>query len=150
MAAPRMLAMTENQNLAMIATAIAAATGVVASLILVPRFGLLGAAIGMATAIITENTGTMSAVKWRLGYWPFNFAWLKPLFAGLMAAAATYFLKLVVTIPGGAIPTVFVLGGFLGLAFLGLLWLFGLSETDKEFLGAFRDAGQRLLRRGRG
>jgi len=148
--APRMLAMTENQNLAMIATAIAAATGLVASLILVPRFGLLGAAIGMATAIITENTGTMSAVKWRLGYWPFNFAWLKPLFAGLMAAAATYLLKLVLTIPGGAIPTVFVLGGFLGLAFLGLLWLFGLSETDKEFLGAFRDAGQRLLRRGRG
>src|SRR3712207_7569262 len=70
----------------MIATAIAAATGVVVSLVLVPRFGLIGAAIGMGTAIVTENTGTMVAVKWRLGFWPFNLAWLKPLAAGAIAA----------------------------------------------------------------
>ena len=144
--APRMLAMTENQNLAMIATAVAAGTGVVVSLILIPRLEILGAAIGMATAIVAENTGTMTAVKWRLGFWPFNFAWLKPLAAGLLAAGATYLLKLVLTIPGGPIPTVFVLGGFLGLTFLVLLLLFGLSETDKEFLAAFRDAAQRRLR----
>jgi O-antigen/teichoic acid export membrane protein len=147
--APRMLAMTENQNLAMIATAVAAGTGVVVSLILIPRLEVLGAAMGMATAIITENTGTMTAVKWRLGFWPFNLAWSKPLIAGLLAAAATYLLKLVLPIPGGPIPTVFVLGGFLGLAYLVLLLLFGLSETDKEFLGAFRDVALRYLRRGR-
>jgi O-antigen/teichoic acid export membrane protein len=144
--APRMLAMTENQNLAMIATAVAAVTGVVVSFILIPRLEILGAAIGMATAIIAENTGTMTAVKLRLGFWPFNLAWLKPLAAGLLAAGATYLLKLVLPIPGGPIPTVFVLGGFLGIAFLVLLLVFGLSETDKEFLGAFRDAAQRRLR----
>ena len=144
--APRMLAMTENQNLAMIATSVAAGTGVVVSLILIPRLEVLGAAIGMATAIIAENTGTMTAVRWRLGFWPVNFAWLKPLAAGLLAAGAAYLLKLVLPIPGGPIPTVFVLGGFLGVAFLALLLLFGLSDTDKEFLGAFRDAAQRQLR----
>jgi O-antigen/teichoic acid export membrane protein len=144
--APRMLAMTENQNLAMIATAVAAGTGVVVSLILIPRLEILGAAIGMATAIIAENTGTMTAVKWRLGFWPFNFAWLKPLVAGLLAAGATYLLKKYLPIPGGSVPTVFALGGFLGVAYVVLLLVFGLSETDKEFLGAFRDAAQRRLR----
>jgi hypothetical protein len=107
----------------------------------------------MATAIIVENTGTMSAVKWRLGYWPFNIMWLKPLTAGAIAAAATYFLK--ITLPLEAmfgflplpvsVPTIMLLSGFLGTLFLGLLWLFGLSETDKEFIGTFWNVAQRAI-----
>ena len=153
--APRMLAMTGNQNYAMIATSAAAITGVVASLILIPRFEVMGAAIGMATAIIVENTGTMSAVKWRLGYWPVNFMWLKPLTAGAVAGLVTYLLK--VTLPlesifgflplPVAIPTIMVLGGFLGVLFFGLLWLLGFSETDKEFLGTFWNVAQRAVPR---
>jgi hypothetical protein len=119
--APRMLAMTGNQNFAMIATSVAAVTGVVVSLILIPRYEILGAAIGMATAIITENTGTMVAVKWRLGFWPFNLAWLKPLVAGAIAAGATYLVSALATLPGGPIPNVMVFGGFLGVLFLALL-----------------------------
>jgi O-antigen/teichoic acid export membrane protein len=153
--APRMLAMTGNQNYAMIATSAAAITGVVASLILIPRFEVMGAAIGMATAIIVENTGTMSAVKWRLGYWPVNFMWLTPLTAGAVAGVVTYLLK--VTLPlesifgflplPVAIPTIMVLGGFLGVLFFGLLWLLGFSETDKEFLGTFWNVAQRAVPR---
>jgi O-antigen/teichoic acid export membrane protein len=151
--APRMLAMTENQNFAMIATSVAAITGVVVSFILIPRFEVLGAALGMATAIIVENTGTMSAVKWRLGYWPFNIMWLKPLTAGAISATATYLLK--ITMPLEAmfgflpvpvsVPTIMLLGGLLGVLFFGLLWLFGFSETDKEFLGTFWNVAQRAL-----
>ncbi|CAN5818677.1 flippase [soil metagenome] len=151
--APRMLAMTENQNYAMIATSVAAITGVIVSFILIPRFDVLGAAIGMATAIIVENTGTMSAVKWRLGYWPVNVMWLKPLTAGVVSGVVTYLLK--VTLPLDAIfgflpvpvsiPTIMVLGGFLGVLFLGLLWLLGFSETDREFLGTFYKVAQRAV-----
>jgi O-antigen/teichoic acid export membrane protein len=143
--APRMLAMTGNQNFAMIATAVAAVTGVVVSLILIPRYEILGAAIGMATAIIMENTGTMVAVKWRLGFWPFNLVWLKPLAAGAIAAGATYLVSALATLPGGPIPNVVVFGGFLGVLFLALLFLFGLSDTDKEFIGAFWNVAKRYL-----
>ncbi len=151
--APRMLAMTDNQNFAMIATSVAAVTGVIVSFILIPRFEVLGAAIGMATAIVVENTGTMSAVKWRLGYWPVNVMWLKPLAAGAISGTVTYLLK--VTLPLDAmfgflpvpvtVPTIMLLGGFLGVLFLGLLWLFGFSETDKEFLGTFWNVARRAL-----
>ncbi len=143
--APRMLAMTGNQNFAMIATSVAAVTGVVVSLILIPRYEILGAAIGMATAIITENTGTMAAVKWRLGFWPFNLTWLKPLFAGAIAAGVTYGITLLVTLPGGPIPNVMVFGSLLGVLFLGLLFVFGLSDTDMEFLGAFWNVAKRYM-----
>ncbi len=153
--APRMLAMTDNQNYAMIATSVAAVTGVIVSFILIPRYEVLGASIGMATAIIVENTGTMSAVKWRLGYWPVNVMWLKPLAAGVIAGTVTYLLK--ITLPLDAIfgflpvpvsiPTIMVLGGFLGVLFLGLLWLLGFSETDKEFLGTFWKVAQRAIPR---
>jgi len=147
--------MTDNQNYAMIATTVAAATGVVVSLILIPRFEILGASIGMATAIVVENTGTMSAVKWRLGYWPVNVMWLKPLTAGVVSGVVTYLLKITLpleTIFGFlpvpvSVPTIMVLGGFLGLLFFALLWLFGFSETDKEFLGTFYKVAQRALPR---
>jgi hypothetical protein len=34
-----------------------------------------------------------------------------------------------------------------GISFLALLLLFGLNDTDREFLGAFRDVALRSLRR---
>jgi O-antigen/teichoic acid export membrane protein len=153
--APRMLAMTDNQNYAMIATTVAAITGVIVSFILIPRFEVLGAALGMATAIIVENTGTMSAVKWRLGYWPVNFMWLKPLTAGVVSGVVTYFLKISLPLEAifwflpvpVAVPTIMVLGGFLGVLFFALLWMLGFSETDKEFLGTFYKVAQRAVPR---
>jgi O-antigen/teichoic acid export membrane protein len=144
---PRMLAMTGNQNLAMVATAAAALLGVGVSLALVPNFGMRGAALGMAAAIVAENTGTMLGVRWRLGFWPYNWAWLKPLAAGLLAAAAAYLAGMVLPLPG-FLATIAVVGAVFGVGYLALLLLFGLSDTDREFLGAFRDVAMRYLRRG--
>ncbi|MDQ3942634.1 MAG: flippase [Actinomycetota bacterium] len=150
---PRMLAMTGNQNLAMVATAVAALTGVAVSFVLVslasdPAHQILGAAVGMAAAIVTENTGTLLAVRKRLGFWPYNLTWLKPLSAGLLAAGAAYLVGLLVPLPG-ALPTIAVLGAVFSVGYLALLLLFGLSETDREFLGAFWEVARRYLRRSR-
>jgi O-antigen/teichoic acid export membrane protein len=145
---PRMLAMTDNQNVAMIATAAAALVGVAASFALVPALGMLGAAIGMASAITTENTATMLAVRRRLGFWPYSWAWLKPLVAGALAAAVAFVAKLVLPLPGFLV-TIAVVGAIFGASYLALLLLFGLNDTDREFIGAFRDVALRVLRRGR-
>jgi O-antigen/teichoic acid export membrane protein len=142
---PRMLAMTGNQNIAMVATATAALVGVAVSFALVPGLGILGAALGMSAAIIAENTGTMLAVKRRLGFWPYNWSWLKPLTAGLLAAGAAYLVGLVLSLP--AIPAILVVGAVFGVGYLALLLLFGLNDTDREFLGAFRDVALRYVRR---
>jgi O-antigen/teichoic acid export membrane protein len=144
---PRMLAMTGNQNVAMVATAAAALVGVGVSFALVPSLGMLGAALGMASAIVTENTGTLLAVRRRLGYWPYNWAWLKPIFAGLAAAALAFVVGLL--LPLSALLKLAVVGGVFGVGYLALLLLFGLNDTDREFLGAFRAVALRVLRRGR-
>jgi O-antigen/teichoic acid export membrane protein len=143
---PRMLAMTGNQNVAMVATATAALVGVAVSFALVPSLGMLGAALGMAAAITTENTGTMLAVKRRLGFWPYSWAWLKPLAAGILAATAAFLAELVLPLPGFLV-TIAVVGAVFGAGYLILLLLLGLNDTDREFIGAFRDVALRLLRR---
>jgi O-antigen/teichoic acid export membrane protein len=145
---PRMLAMTGNQNVAMVATAAAALVGVAVSFALVPTLGMLGAALGMAAAITTENTATMLAVRRRLGFWPYSWAWLKPLLAGALAAAAAFVAEVVLPLPGFLV-TIAVVGAVFVLGYLALLLLFGLNDTDREFIGAFRDVALRLLRRGR-
>lgn len=153
---PRMLAMTDNQNIAMFATGASAILGVAVSFVLIgladSTAGLiLGAAVGMATAIISENTATLLAVRLRLGYWPYNPAWLKPLFSGLLAAAIAFGVSLVLPF-SAAIPTILVVGAVFGLGFLIFLVLFGLTETDREFLGEFWKVGKRVfgrVRRGR-
>jgi O-antigen/teichoic acid export membrane protein len=144
---PRMLAMTGNQNIAMVATAAAAVTGLAVSFALVPTLSILGAALGMSAAIVTENTATLVAVRRRLGFWPYNWAWLKPLAAGLLSAAAAYLVG--IALPLSAIPTILLVGSVFGLGYLALLLLFGLNDTDREFLGAFRDVALRYLRGGR-
>jgi O-antigen/teichoic acid export membrane protein len=144
---PRMLAMTGNQNVAMVATAAAALVGLAASFALVPTLGILGAALGMAAAIITENTATLVAVRKRLGFWPYNWAWLKPLAAGLLSAVAAFLAGLVLPLPG-VLATISGVGAVFGVGYLVLLLLFGLNDTDREFLGAFRDVALRYLRWG--
>src|SRR5918999_6248193 len=131
---PRMLAMTDNQNVAMVATAVASVVGVVVSFVLIglaptPEQKILGAAVGMASAIVTENAATLLAVRRRLGFWPYNLAWLKPLVAGLAAAAAAYFVGVLVPLP--VLPTLAVSGAVFGLVYLALLFVLGLSATDK-------------------
>jgi len=145
---PRMLAMTENQNVVMVATAIAAVIGLSVSTVLIvtaptPEGKILGAAIGMASGIVVENAATLLAVRRRLGFWPYNLAWLKPLLAGLVAAALAFLVNLFLPVP--VLVTIAVVGAVFGIAYLALLFLFGLSDTDKEFLGAFWNVAKRRL-----
>jgi O-antigen/teichoic acid export membrane protein len=120
---------------------------VAVSFALVPSLGMLGAALGMASAIVAENSATMLAVRRRLGFWPYSWAWLKPLAAGILAAAAALLAGLVLPLPG-FLATIAVVGAVFGAGYLILLLLLGLNDTDREFIGAFRDVALRFLRRG--
>lgn len=144
--ANRMLAMTDNQTVLMIITTIGALTGVAVCFALIPDFGMIGAAIGAAAAILTENTATLIFVRRRLGFWPYNLVFWKPLAAGLLAAALAYAVKVLLALPG-LLLTVGAVAAVFGISFLALLLLFGLNDTDREFLGAFRDVALRSLRR---
>lgn len=142
--ANRMLAMTGNQTTLMVITIIGAVTGVAASFAAIPALGLIGAAIGAAAAIVTENTLTLIFVRKRLGFWPYSPAFWKPLTAGIVAAALAYGSKLILpNLP--LIPTVGMVGVVFGLVFVALILAFGLTETDREFVGEFGKVGKKAL-----
>lgn len=151
--ANRMLAMTGNQNTLMVITIIGALTGVGVCFAAIPSLGLIGAAFGAATAIVTENTLTLVFVRKRLGFWPYSAAFWKPLTAGILSAAAAFGMKfLLPNLP--LIPTVGLVALVFGSLFIGLLLLFGLTQTDREFVGEFlkvgKKASNRIRRRMRG
>ena len=86
---------------------------------------MIGAAFGAAAAILTENVATLIFVRRRLGYWPYNTVFWKPLAAGILAAALAYATKVFLPLPG-LIPTVGAVTVVFGVSFVGLLLLFGL------------------------
>lgn len=142
--ATRMLAMTGNQNTLMAITVVGALTGVAVCFALIPSFGLIGAALGASAAIVTENALTLIFVNRRLGFWPYSVSFWKPLAAGLIGAGLAYAAKL--ALPSlGLILTVGMIGAVFGLAFLALLLLFGLSATDREFIGEFWKVAKKYL-----
>ncbi|WP_119069675.1 oligosaccharide flippase family protein [Rubrobacter indicoceani] len=142
--ANRMLAMTGNQNTLMVITIIGALAGVGVCFAAIPSLGLIGAALGAAAAIVTENTLTLLFVRKRLGFWPYSTAFWKPLTAGIVAAAVAYGSKLLLPdLP--LIPTVGLVALVFGGLFVALILAFGLTRTDREFVGEFWKVGRKAL-----
>ncbi len=143
----RVLAMTGHQRLVMAATISSAGTAVVLNFLLVPIFGLLGAAAATAAALIVSNTLSLFFVHRYLGFWPYGSRYVKPLAAGLAAAAAVYLGRAVLPDYTG-LPALAVFTPLFLAAFVGVLVGLGLSPSDRQFLGSFWTAVRRNLRRG--
>ncbi|CAN5645563.1 flippase [soil metagenome] len=131
----RILAMTGYQNVVMVATLGATTAGIAATIFLVPIYGILGAGVAIAASVILSNIVTLFYVKLRLGLWPYNRGYYKPLAAGILAAGGAYLLKLALPIADG-IPTVLVIAPLSLLGFAALMMAFGLTYSDREFLAA--------------
>ncbi len=142
----RILAMTGHQKVVMVATVGATVVAVGASFALVPFYGLMGAAIATAIAIVFSNLATLFSVNRLLGFWPYDRLYMKPVIAGALAAAAAYLCKLALPLPPG-IPTILALAPLFMLAFAGILLALGIGPSDRQFLGAFWAAIRRAARR---
>lgn len=143
----RVLSMTGNQNAVMLATLGSAATSALASIALVPAWGILGAGLGVGAGIVLANVVMLFFVKRKLGFWPYNRRYLKPLAAGIVAFALAYVTKVAVSLSTGVLAMLVFAPLFL-VGFVLLLLLFGLSASDRQLLGALRTAVQRTVRGG--
>ena len=141
----RVLAMTGRQRMVMAATLSSAATAVVMNLLLVPSFGIIGAAFATASALVVANSATLFFVRRTLGFWPYGRRYARPLAAGLFSAGVVYLAQL--ALPGFSGPLALVVFTPLFLAaFTALLMALGLSPSDRQFLAAFWEAVGRTLR----
>lgn len=141
----RVLAMTGRQRMVMTATISSAVVAVVANLLLVPDFGILGAAIATAVALIVSNTLSLFFVRRFLGFWPYERRYIKPLLAGGAACVAVYLARLVIPDYQGLQALVIFTPLFV-VVFAATLSIVGLSPSDRQFLSSFWTAVRRNLK----
>lgn len=141
----RILAMTGRQQMVMVATISSAITAIVLNLLLVPSYGIFGAAVATAAALVVSNSLSLFFVNRFLGFWPYEWRYMKPLAAGLLSCLAVYLARL--ALPGyeGLFALVLFTPIFLAVFALSLT-SFGLSPSDRKFLSSFWMAVRRNLR----
>ena len=105
-------------------------------LALVPRYGMLGAAVATSGTFGALFMLGLVQVRRRLGLWPYDRRYIKGLIAGLGSFVALYWLSQMPfsqPLLGLAVLTLASVG-----AFGGLLLAQGLDDEDKEFMGLIR------------
>jgi O-antigen/teichoic acid export membrane protein len=143
----RVLAMTGNQRVVVLATFGSAVVAATLNLALVPTFGIFGAAVATAAALVLVNAVSLYFVHRMLGFWPYSTRYAKPALAGLLAAVAVYVIRLVL-LPGlSGAPALVVFAPLFLAIFVALLVALGLSSSDRQFLASFWDAVRRNMRR---
>jgi O-antigen/teichoic acid export membrane protein len=137
-----LLAMAGKTTLTLVNSIVFLALSLALDLVLIPRYGLIGAAAANAAAIAAVNLLRLWQTRRVLGIGPYDRRFLRPLLAGLVAGAAA------------ALTPLDEIGGFLalgircallGLAYLVLLWVLGIEQEDREVARAVLSR----LRRGR-
>jgi O-antigen/teichoic acid export membrane protein len=101
----------------------------VLNFLLIPRYGLLGAAIANAAATILVNLARVLEVYWFLGVQPYRRELIKPLVAGAVSLLVLQIPRALVGDHTSAIG--FVLDSLaFGVAYLASLYVMGLEEDD--------------------
>jgi O-antigen/teichoic acid export membrane protein len=106
-------------------------------LILIPRWGVSGAALASALAIASINIARLLQVYWLHRLWPYNRTFIKPTIAG----TAAFFVGLIVSQLMQAESNLIFL--FVSIAaiyatFVGTIALLGLSDEDRVMLSSTR------------
>jgi len=131
----RVLIMTRHQRIYTVAMIGALVTGLVLSFALIPAYGMEGAAWATAGSIVLSNLFTLAAIRKVMNLWPYSREYLKPLIAGLLAAAMVLLVRWLFSLPYG-ISSILVLSPVFLAGFGVTLLSLGLSPSDRQFLKA--------------
>jgi O-antigen/teichoic acid export membrane protein len=128
----RMLVMTGHQKRWLIISSVVVMMNVALSLLLIPRLGLMGAALASASATSGLYLTGLFTVRRLLGLWPYDRRYLKGLWATILAAAALLALRFAAV--GSPALTLLLTVAVSSGAFGGTLLLLGLDAEDQEFI----------------
>lgn len=120
-------------RMSFINTLVASVSNVLLNLLLIPRFGILGAAVATGFSFVLNNALHLGQVWWYLGLLPYDRKWLKPVVAGLGAGLLAYGLKVGVPM-GSAALSLAVPALVFGACYAGLLLLQRLEREDRLML----------------
>lgn len=132
-AVDHLLIMTGQQRSWVMISAFMLVVNLTLGFLLIPRWGLLGAALSTATTYTGLFVAGLLHVKRTLGVWPYEMQYLKGLLAAVLAGFAVMFVR-----ASGMGPPTLIFCGSVATALLVFgvtLFTLGLDREDREFLG---------------
>jgi O-antigen/teichoic acid export membrane protein len=117
-------------------TSISLFVNTILCLALVPRMGIIGAAIGTSISVGCMNIAATLWGKRKIGIWPYDRRFVKGIFAGLIAGISGLAL---IPFQLGALASLLVCCVVVTIVFVGVLFLLGFDEEDKQFLIQIRN-----------
>jgi len=139
-----LLIMSGRQRLNMVNTIAFTALLAVSQLLVIPRWGVFGAAVSVATSLTLLNVVRFAQVYFLLRIQPFRRAFVKPLAAGGIAWL-TVVIVASVTPTGGVVTSLWHLGLFL-ISYAALLAAFGSEPEESAIIEASRSRLARIVR----
>jgi O-antigen/teichoic acid export membrane protein len=137
-----MLTLTGRQRTVVAITLVTLVLGLGLNFVLVPRYGLVGAASAAGLAAIVLNVSTAGAVIWQAPISPFDLRYAKSLGAVLFTCMVLHILGHLAF--RTAVIKLFIVGGVGMAAFTGCVIASGLDAEDREVLNMIRARLRRL------
>lgn len=125
------LTMTGRQKLNLVNSIVLAATNIGLNILLIPRYGMNGAALATTLAISALNIVRVAQVKALYGFTPFRYDFAKPIAAGAVASAGFYIANRYLRWTD--IPHTIILCIGFAVVYLVMLYVLGLRE-EREVL----------------
>ncbi len=138
-----MLDMTGNTTLKLVNSIVTFALTLALNILLIPRWGLMGAAVASLTAVTSINLLRLVEVFLLFRLLPYNLGFIKPITAGLVTLAVAWTVRSL--LPSGTNLVYTALNIVVLLAvYTGAILLLGLSQEDRAVL---MRVGQRMSTR---
>jgi O-antigen/teichoic acid export membrane protein len=136
--------MTGRQYLSATNNALIAALNFGAAWVLIPRYGMTGAAASTASALTLVNLIKLAEVRILFRLHPFREDSVRPLLAAAIAAAITVPLSMFMDGPSPLVE-VLAVGPLLFASYAAAIWALGVSDEDRELFALGRARlGRRL------
>lgn len=130
-----MLIMTGKQKLEFLNNVVLCGVNIFLNIILIPRYGILGAAIAMGISIALVNLARLLEVYYLHRIHPYKFSYWKPITAGVTAIFSFIILRQFIRFTGWA----WLMGAILLVIFYVMVFLLlGLNQEEKVILKAVR------------
>jgi len=127
------LDMTGNTNLKMVNSLVAFGLTLGLNILLIPRWGLVGAAIAALTAAVVINLLRLTEVFVLFRLLPYNLSFVKPIIAGLVTLAVAVGLRLLMSHSLNLIAFAVSVAVILTV-YAGTILVLGLSQEDRMVL----------------
>lgn len=125
--------MTGHTKLKLANTIVRVTVSIFLNVLLIPRYGLMGAAWTGLIQTILANFLPLLQVWYLFRIWPYNISFLKPLAATAAAFASVWLMKSLL-FTGSNLVEIIVMVLVLLLVYAGVTLLLGLSEEDRAVL----------------